>query len=1144
MSPTAPTTMHRFDPAGRLPTGTVVLEASAGTGKTYTMAGLVARYVAQGYRLPELLVVTFTRAATAELRDRVRRRLVSVADHLEHVLAGSDPDRTDDRVAALLSTGGRAEVAERRRRLLVALGEFDAATIATIHGFCQHVLHGAGLAGDVDRDATLVDDQGDLVEAVVDDLMVRRFHRTVGEPPISRRDLSAIAAAVVANSDATIVPQRPADRTAALRVELARAVRTEVADRKRAASQLSYDDLLARLAEVLGDPHRGPAARRRLRAQYRIALVDEFQDTDPVQCDILSAVFGGVSDGRGLILIGDPKQAIYRFRGADVHSYLTAATRAPTRYTLDVNWRSDGGLLHAYNVLFRGAALGHPDIAYRAVKCSDGLRHPRLVGAPSDAPLRIRFVARHPGLRTTRWGAVQADAARRHIAADLAADVVGLLESGAQIISRGADGGERSRASIRPADIAVLVPRNVEAALVQRSLRDVAVPAVINGVGSVFATPAATDWLRLLEALERPASSARARAAALTPFVGWNAQDVAATVDQPDRLVDVHLWLHRWAAILRHHSVASLVQTLTTDQRLAERLLAREAGERLLTDIHHIGELLHAAATAEEFGVTALTNWLRARIAEAGDDLDAEERARRLESDAEAVQVVTIHGSKGLEFPVVYCPFLWSSRPVDTNVPMFHDPGTAPGRIVDVGGDSVPDFDHHQRLTEREQKGEDLRMLYVALTRARHQAVVWWVPAARGQDSAVARVLFCRSRDGRVLSQGRASLPSDADAQRRLGELAARAGGTIAIEATPPDPKTRAWTAAPETGQPLAAATFDRSVDGTWQRASYTALIAVRDDALVTSEPAEHVVDDEPSLATAAGAVEDGLDDDSRLRSVLSPLADVPGGADVGTFVHAVLEHTDFAADDLDRELTAQVAVQVTRRSVGVGDQAALVAGLRRVIETPLGALVGDVRLRDVTAADRLDEVAFELPLVPATSPSADLAVAAIGELLATRLAEDGPLAGYPARLDDPGFRRNIRGYLTGSIDLVVRVRGPGGAPRFVVVDHKTNRLGDGDGPLTAWHYRPAALADAMARGHYPLQALLYSVALHRYLRWRLDGYRPETHLGGVLYLFVRGMTGADVPRIDGQPCGVFPWRPPASLIEAVSDLLDRGTTA
>ncbi len=208
----------------------------------------------------------------------------------------------------------------------------------------------------------------------------------------------------------------------------------------------------------------------------------------------------------------------------------------------------------------------------------------------------------------------------------------------------------------------------------------------------------------------------------------------------------------------------------------------------------------------------------------------------------------------------------------------------------------------------------------------------------------------------------------------------------------------------------------------------------------------------------------------------------------------------------------------------------------RAPLETPLGALFDGRRLRDLRPADRLDELAFDLPLAGGDSPTGTVTMAGIADVFAAHVLPDGPLGGYPDRLRDPVLAAEARGYLTGSIDLVARIDG-----RHVVVDYKTNRLAPPDEPLTLWHYRPEALATAMQDAHYPLQAALYAVALHRYLRWRLPAYDPARHLGGVAYLFLRGMAGAETPTFDGHPCGVFPWQPPPSFVLDLSDLLDRG---
>jgi exodeoxyribonuclease V beta subunit len=429
----------------------------------------------------------------------------------------------------------------------------------------------------------------------------------------------------------------------------------------------------------------------------------------------------------------------------------------------------------------------------------------------------------------------------------------------------------------------------------------------------------------------------------------------------------------------------------------------------------------------------------------------------------------------------------------------------------------------------------------VALTRARHQAVVWWAGTRDSRHSPLGRLVFFRSDDGTVAADG-GFTPKDDVAMQRFTTLGEQAPGRLAVEPARLG-RPASWSPPLEPPEPLDAARFDRTLDREWRRTSYSDLTARTHEPHVASEPEEDVVDDEaPDDGTASGAAAGGTDEDA-LRAVPSLLSAMPGGVRVGTLVHDVLEATDFAAADLDRELREQVSRARARRSVDVGSSETLVEALRAVLETSLGPLLGGLRLRDLPRTDRLDELAFELPLAGGDRPRGEVTPAAIGAVLARHLDRDDPLASYAGRLGDPALRHAVRGYLTGSVDLLLRTTA-GGVPRFAIVDYKTNRLGAVDEDLTAWHHRPAALAEEMQRAHYVLQALLYTVAVHRYLRWRLPGYDPARNLAGVLYLFVRGMTGADTPAVDGVPCGVFSWRPPDAAIAELSDLFDRGAPA
>jgi exodeoxyribonuclease V beta subunit len=305
-------------------------------------------------------------------------------------------------------------------------------------------------------------------------------------------------------------------------------------------------------------------------------------------------------------------------------------------------------------------------------------------------------------------------------------------------------------------------------------------------------------------------------------------------------------------------------------------------------------------------------------------------------------------------------------------------------------------------------------------------------------------------------------------------------------------------------------------------------MTAAAHDAWVGSEPEEPLDLDEPDEPTPTP----GGDEAPGAVRRLSTWQSLPVGVGFGTAVHRVLEAADFTAPDLGAELAPVIPD-------GAGDPDVLVQSLHEAIETPLGPLLGDRRLRDLRREDRLDELQFELPIAGGDDPVGQLTVAGLASVLRERLEPSDPLFGYAERLDDPALRSAVRGYLTGSIDLVLRI-----GARFAIVDYKTNWLGPPEVDLLLWHYRPDALKAEMLRAHYGLQAILYSAALHRYLRWRVPGYSPDEHLAGVFYLFLRGMAGADTPTVGGQPCGVFAWRPPSGLVEAVSQVLDEGAVS
>ncbi len=1127
--------MKPFDIRDPLPTGTTVLEASAGTGKTWTIGALVTRFVAEGVAtLDQMLIVTFGRAASQELRERVRTQLVEAERALAGDDLGDDADAPSELVELLLHADVETR-ALRHRRVVAALAGFDAATIATTHQFCSLVLGSLGVAGDTDAHARLVEDLDDLLTEVVSDLYLRAFAYGEGTPAFSHAEALAIARAAVGDPQAVLVPQgADADSRHGRRVAFAEAVRAELDRRKRRLGILSYDDLLSQLAATLAEApdDGGAAARARMRQRWQVVLVDEFQDTDPVQWQVLDRAFTGHAT---MVLIGDPKQAIYAFRGGDVVTYLEAAGTAVTQQTLDVNWRSDQPLLAAFQAMLRGAALGDERIVvHDVVARHDGSR---LAGAPHPSPFRLRVVRRDQ-LRRGGSAPLTVGQVRPLVAEDQAHDIHALLAAGATFDGR----------RLEPQDVAVISYRHADLAAAQAALHAVGIPAVIAGGGSVFATPAAVEWLQLLEGLEQPHRSARVRAAALTSFLGHSATELD---DRSEQLTEeVADRLRAWAEVFATRGIAAVLEA-STALGLPGRVLGVVGGERHLTDLRHIGEALHEVGLTERLGVASMLAWLRRQVAE-GRAGRGTERTRRLDSDAAAVQLVTIHASKGLQYPVVYLPALADRNVPKPSTPLFHD--DAGRRCLDVGGGGGDDWGDHVRRWEREEAAEWLRLLYVAVTRAQSQVVAWWAPTRNTPASPLHRMLQGR-RPGTAEVPDAFDNRSDDDAAAVFAQWQA-AGGPVAEPAVPEPLGADVPLSIPGG---LAVRSFDREVDTAWRRTSYSSLTRVEPVAAPTvgSEPEVVPRDDEPfeTLASLAPQepppvgepLEEGPVAAVAAPAVPSPMASLPVGADFGSLVHGVLEHADPAAPDHGGDLAAELRSRYdderVRWPVEV-DPVLLVDALVAVCDSPLGSLAGGTTLRQVAMTDRLRELEFELPLAGGDlGLTGEVRLGDLAPLLRRHLPEGDPVRGFADALDRPELGgQSLRGYLTGSVDVVLRVPDGsvgGGGHRYLVVDYKTNWLGPREEPLTAASYAPVALAAAMGHSDYPLQALLYAVVLHRFLRWRQPGYDPERHLGGVLYLYLRGMCGPDTPLVDGEPCGVFAWRPPAALVEDLSALLD-----
>ncbi len=1061
-------TAIEFDPSVPLPQGTTVLEASAGTGKTHAVAELAVQLIAGGdTTVDRLLMVTFGRNATRELRARVRTHLLAAVD----------------------SASGPA-----RERLAAAVAGFDTAQVMTIHEFCQAMYAQLGVLASTDPSGRVIADLGPLVREVATDLYLSRYAFDDREPPFPlndiKRDRVNIGGAVSLAADAVNHVLRPivptgADGIVGQRVQFAETVRSEAAVRRWRLGLLTFDDQLVRLRDTLADPISGESSCRRLRSRFDAVLVDEFQDTDPVQWQILQLLFDGHAR---MVLIGDPKQAIYTFRGADIAAYSNAVNAAGGHLSLSVNHRSDAALVRALGVLFEGLQLG------------DGIEvHPVDANRPGSG---VRCATRTvpPLTVSTLDQELKPWEAHQRIRADLVRQVRSILAE--QQLHDGA--GWRA---VEASDIAVLVRSNFQAKAVAEALRQAGVPVALSGTDSIYGSEAADDWLTLLQALATQRRG-ELRRALRTRFFGRSLGDLAAAGD--GRIADWTATVRQWDRVLVRSGVAALFATISAETAFVDRVLCRPDGERLMTDFRHVAEVLHEASGHTRPTAGWLVEWLERERQKRAED----ERTRRLETDAQAVQVKTVHGAKGLQFPIVLLPDLWQDYGGDDRGAglLFHD---EQGRaVVDLGGNQARGRGQRFAAAQAEDAEESLRLLYVAFTRARSQVIAWWARTFRTPDSALQRVLY-RARSAEP-TPPRSGYPLDG-VPGSLSPLElpwVSAAADISVQPVVPG----MMDAPPAQGRPavaLRALSFAREIDADWRRTSYSGLTAGahHDAPLLLDEP------EDPESAEPASS---GL--------VPSPMGDLPGGTQFGSLVHALFEQVDPGRDEavLAARLRAAANEWLPRFPLPGVSASALAQALLPAFTTPLGPLADERTLADLPIADRLAELSFDLPL----SPAAPFTLGDLAALLRRHLPPNDPLIGYPALLADPTLAAQpLKGFLTGSIDAVFRV-GSSANPRFVVVDYKTNRLGGEE--LTLGHYAQGPMVAAMCASHYPLQALLYCVALHRFLAGRLADYDPRRHLGGVLYLFVRGMGG---PRA-GSSTGVFSWQPPHALVRELSLIL------
>jgi len=1145
--------------------GINLVEASAGTGKTYAIGMLVLRAVTElGIPIDQILVVTFTKAATEELRDRIRRRLAEARDLLS---GGTSGDATINDWLATVTDRGAAQ-----ERLRQALGLIDRAGIFTIHSFCLQMLTEQALESGQLFDVELLADVGQVRTRLVEDFWRSRLYglgaRICGIVTATYPTPADLAASVVTpglahgrirpdrlsfgeaaarfercfahladwwqQSSAILgdhlqrareagllkkafseelghwwnsldawfagegglpehldyltreglkevlngtrfrkrtkddfladfplpeqlaleVREAAADILLAVRLELAKTLRSELQHRLQEQGHMSFDDLVVRLDSAL--TNEGEGLKQILGERFAAALIDEFQDTDSAQWRIFSTIFGG--GNHYLYLIGDPKQAIYRFRGADIYSYFAARQAADQQTTLAYNYRSHPYLVAEVNSIFSGrvAPFHFPDeqLPFQPVSPAKTIGDGELYQNGRQLPVMVYCQLDQSPKDSGLWSSGRA---AERIREYVVGEVCSLLDHGNPAVCRKEQDGHHSSVPLTARDIAVLVRSNRHADEYLHAFARAGIPAVVGSKKSVFETEEAQELLTLLSALAAPGDMFAVKRAMTISWFGLSGNELLAIWQDESAFDDRFNRFLSYCQSWQEKGFLAMMNRLLADEDVYLNLARTELAERCIANVHHLLELVQETETTEKFGPEQTLVWLRAMIAGKSGD---EDRELRLESDEQAVRIVTMHSAKGLQYPIVFCPFLWyrSDRDQRAELVSCHEDG---GLVIDLGS---ADMERHRQQAALETLAEDLRLAYVALTRAELCCYTMWadVKAVKGMvasshDSALGYLIFPDGAGG------------FADQEQKLQGFSAHPGVEHRLVAPVAHASVKYRKPQEHEITLTSLVAGERMLVTNYQMSSYSAMASLSEQEDHGAEPPGDTV------------IEPGPE-------ILHP--GLPAGASFGNLIHDALELFPFGSLAGGAAHGEELARLCRRYGMAI-ETAAVQALLATVVNTPLLPGAGGFSLAQLDTNRLLSEMPFYFHM----------------ERLETRKINDA-LAGEATVT--PLSPKVMQGYLTGFVDLVCEHGG-----KFYILDYKTNFLGG-----SLHDYRPDRLVAAMASHNYGLQYWIYTLVLHRYLANVLPGYRYETHFGGVFYLFVRGMS----PAVPGS--GVYAAQP------------------
>lgn len=1186
-----------------------LIEASAGTGKTYSIAGLYLRLlVEKELTVDNILVTTYTDAATAELRTRIRNKIQ------EAVIALEDPDKyrgqlpvdQDELIVNLFKNNNLSKI---QIFLENSLRNFDEAAIYTIHSFCGRVLKDYAFESGSFFNSELITDQSILIENITDDFWRKNFYFAsesliayIYAKKIKRKSFIDLLSQTLSKPFINIIPtekeienidlpdsnklyalfdkmkkewstekskieilltetpgikqniikkervpvyiaqvdefltginpfladdnlkrfdqeylyekaikkeykENPPTHSffdlcsqfrqqvdlitkqfdnyyVKLKCDYFKFVKEQLFDVKNKKNIMSFDDLLVVLHKAINSSM-GSQLINIIRNKYSAAMIDEFQDTDPLQYEIFDKIFN--TKNNILFFIGDPKQAIYSFRGADIFAYLKASRNVENKYYLTTNWRSEGRLLNGVNSLFTGdKSFIFDEITYSNAIAAKKQDEYLEISEDSNVPFKLWFLEKST---TKKNGSMTKLTARTKINQSVISEILKILnfsEKGKAVIKK--ENSDKGR-KIFPKDIAILVRTHSEAKELKSMLIENGVPGVIQSRESVFRSNEMYEINILLQAIAEPNDSGKVLAALSTNIMGMNAHDILKLEENDNLWSEILLKFELYRLLWETKGFIHMFRTFLVKEQVRYKVMLLSDGTRRLTNLLHLSEIFHKIVLKQSFGISGLLGWINDKIINSDSE---DEYQLRLETDEEAVKIVTIHTSKGLQYPIVFAPFCWNDSIIPTERRKvegvsFHDKNDK--FYLDIR-DHVDNHDNQEKA-EREILAENIRLLYVALTRAKYRCYLAWGLISRTETSALA-YLFNQDIFGSKIPQVNALKDAMANIEwenlyAKVNNLVKNLSSSIEMKIIPIVESYKYISKNKIDVKNLKPKNISKIINNNWKIASYSFL----------TSGVQYLAEHYDNYDDSQNSSEDTL--------VEQTIYDFPKGADAGTCLHEVFEKINFN-DDQDHKIIIETTLQKYNYKPEwnnvISDMVA------NVLKCPLN-FTENIFLKNLTSDLCCKEMEFYFPIDKIN----------IKNLIKCyeKNNDQEKHNGIVEALKKLKFK-DVSGFLKGFIDLVFEWNS-----KYYIIDWKSNYLGS-----NIESYSLVNIKEAMKSHLYYLQSHIYSVALYKYLKSRIKNFNYEKHFGGVCYIFLRGICN------DNQ-FGLFVEIPDEKLITDLS---------